>query len=280
MKAMIISILFILLAPSQQSFAEEKSRYYETYKVTTLIPPYKYEAMIYEPKIEKIKAILIISHTLSASDSIEGADAQYFSKNGFVVIVPFLFETELNKLFPDTEKLDADFLRPIASVNNFIDIAETKLKLRPNLPIFAMGASQGAITTITLTASITRIRAAWSAVGGGDLPHIFARSDVSTLVKFRNNHMSILQINNLDEYENYLRDHLTNDPTIFCKDIKVPFHQTIATHDTAVPTRTQELLAKECPPHEIQRLNLSHTGGSMTVVRDQEKIKEFFEAEL
>lgn len=280
MKAIIINILFILIIPSQPIFAEEKSRYYNTYEVKIQIAQYDYKAMIYEPKMEKIKAILIISHTLGKSNSIEGSNAQYFSQHGYVAIVPYVFDSELDKLLPDTEKLDNDFLRPIPSVKSFIAIAESKFHLPKDLPIFALGASQGGITTLILTAYIPRIKAAWAAVGGGDLPYIYAHSDSSGVVKFRTNHMRFLNITDNNEYEAYLRANLKNDPVIVCREIKVPFHQTIALRDTTVPTVTQELLADQCPPHEIQRLQLTHTGGTLTTVTDRQKIKDFFEAEL
>lgn len=72
--------------------------------------------------------------------------------------------------------------------------------------------------------------------------------------------------------------YLHNDPALSCKDIKVPFHQTIALRDTGVPTVTQELLARECPPHSIIRYNYNHEAGTMTTVLMRKKIYEFFES--
>ena len=275
---MIISILFILLTPSQPTFAEEYFNDFKAIEVKTQIAQYEYKAIIYEPLKEKIKAILIISHSLSDKNSIEEANAKYFSKHGFAVITPLLFLTEIDKLLPDTERLDSDFLRPIKSVKNFIEIAELKLDLKKDLPIFALGASQGGITTLILTANNSRIKAAWQAVAGGDLPYIYSHSDVDKLIKFRKNHMLTLGITSVYEYENYLRANLKNDPLVECKGIKVPFHQVIALKDSSVPTVTQEMLVKECPKHYVERFYLSHIGGSMSTITMREKFREFFES--
>lgn len=281
MKMMFLTILFILLTPNQQtSAAEIKSRYYDTYEVKTIVEQYDYEAIVYEPKLQKIKAILVISPTIGNYDSIEGANAQFFAKNGYAVIVPYPIPTELQKPMPDMNRLDSDYYRPIVSAISFINLIGSKLNLPESTPVFALGGSQGGITSVLLASHIPRIKAAWVAAAGGDLPHIYARSDVSAIVKFRTNHMRTLGMSDPGEYERFLRGWLHNDPAISCKEMKAAFHQTIALKDTSVPTVTQELLAKECPRHQILRLNLSHSAGTLTVVTMREKIKEFFEAHM
>ncbi len=281
MKMMFLTILFILLNPlTQTSAAENRSRYYNTYEIKTTVEQYQYEAIVYEPKLQKIKAMLVISPTIGNYDSVEGANAQYFAKNGYLVIVPYPFITELQKPMPDLNQLDSDYYRPVVSTISFINLVIARFNLPENISVFALGGSQGGITTILLASHIPRIKAAWTAVAGGDLPHIYAHSDVVAIVKFRTNHMKTLGITDPFEYEKLLRSWLHNDPAISCKEIKIPFHQTIALKDISVPTATQELLARECPPHQILRLNLSHSAGTLTVVTMREKIKEFFEAHM
>lgn len=261
-----------------QDFQEIKSRHYETFEIKTKVEAYEYEAIVYKPIDTPIKAMLVIYPTIGGYDSIEGSNGQYFAKRGYVVIIPYPFITELNKPNPDMDQLDSDYYRPVVSVISFINFVEFKLSLNPNLPVFALGASQGGITSILITAYVPRIKAAWIAVAGGDLPHIYARSTVIQIREFRERHMKTLGITSVDRYETYLRGYLHNDPARSCKDIKVPFHQTIALKDTGVPTVTQELLAKECPPHEIKRYNLGHEAGTLTTVLMRKKIYEFFES--
>lgn len=278
MKMMILNILFILLIPTRQLFAEEEaSRYYDTYVHRTTVDQTVYEAIFYVPKLQKARAIVIISPTIGNYDSIEGANAHFFAKNGYVAIVPYPIPTELQQPKPDTAQLDKDYFRPITSAASFISLAESKFRLPENLPLYAMGASQGGITTVLLTSHIPRIKAAWVAVGGGDLPHIYAQSTVKEIISFRTNHMRTLGFTDQNKYEKYLKSSLKNDPAFSCTKIKVPFHQTIALRDTSVPTVSQELLAKKCPKHDIIRLNLSHGAGALTIVTMQEQIMEFFE---
>jgi dienelactone hydrolase len=280
MKMMILNILFILLTPSQAFSAEEKIRSYNTYEVKTQVEKNSYEAMVYEPKNKKIKAILIISPTISNVDSIEGANAQYFAKRGYLVLVPYPFMTELNSPNPDMDILDSDYYRPVVSAISFINLVDAKFKLPLNLPVFALGASQGGIMTVLIAAYIPRVKAAWIAVAGGDLPHIYAYSDVPAIVKFRIGHMKTLGISEALAYEIYLRSYLKNDPALSCKKIGIPLHQIIATRDTSVPTVTQEYLARECPAHSILRLKLSHSAGALTTVIMREKILDFFESTI
>ncbi len=275
MKAVSI-ILFCFLFTSFSIPTEPEKKDYDTYEIKTRVENYEYEAIVYKPKAN-IKAILVISPTIGGYDSVEGSNAQYFSNRGYLVIVTYPFLTELNQPHPDMNKLDSDYYRPVVSVISFINLVDFKFRLPPNLPVFALGASQGGITTVLLVSHIPRIKAAWMAVGGGDLPHIYARSTIVPIKEFRERHMKTLGMVNVDVYETYLRGYLKNDPAVSCKEIKVPFHQTIALKDTVVPTASQELLARECPPHEITRYNLGHEAGTLTTVLQRKKIMEFFE---
>jgi dienelactone hydrolase len=276
----IISILFTLIIFNQPTFAEEDIRSYNTYEVTTTVGKNIYEARFYRPIQQKIKAILVISRTLSKSQAVEDSNAKYFAKNGYAVIVPYLFLTELNKPFPDIDQLDSDYYRPVVSAISFINLAEVKLKLPQGLPVLAMGASSGGIVSILLAAYIPRIKAIWVAVAGGDLPHIYAHSDVKQIVKFRQNHMKALGMTDPFRYETYLRSYLKNDPAQSCREIKIPFHQTIALRDTSVPTVNQKLLEKVCPTHKVLRLNLTHAHGILTTVTMRKEIKDFFESAI
>jgi hypothetical protein len=276
-----ITLIFTLLfqTPSWADEASDlKSNRYKVYNLSTEVNSSPYYAKIYHPTKLKIKSLLLIFPTINGVTSIEQSNAQYFSKRGYLVIVVEQFPTQLNNPSPDMEKLNADYFRPALAAISFINAITQKLNLPEALPVFALGASQGGIYTLITTAHVPRITASWAAVIGGDFPNIYAHSDVEQIEKFRKNHMRILGITCQNAYEDYLRAYLKNDPTISCKEIKVPFHQTIALRDTSVPTRTQELLVDECPPHDVSRKNLGHKAGAVTTVTERKKIMEYFDS--
>lgn len=271
-----ISLIFTLTSMAPSGASDQKSQNHETFPIHLNIESVNYSATVYVPNKTTIKAMLIISPSIDGVTVLEISNANYFSKQGYVVIVPELFKTELVSPTPDAEKLNSDYYKSVFSSIGFINYTDQKLNLSPDLPIFALGSSQGGIFTILLAAYIPRIKAAWFAVAGGNLPYIYAHSEVKQIVKFRNTHMKNLGINNKFEYEDYLRIYLKNDPAISCKDITVPFHQTIALRDDSVPTSTQELLVDECPPHNVSRHNVNHTAGAVTPINDRRKIIDFF----
>lgn len=250
---------------------------FKIFNIETVVENQKYLATVLQPSKLPIKSLLIISPSIRGINTVEKSNAQYFSTHGYLVILPHLFYTELNSKTPDTNKVDSDYFRATKAAISFVDLMEKKLNLPEGLPVFALGSSLGGINTIILTANYPRIKAAWTAVAGGDLPYIFAHSDIDEIKNFRANHMKVLQLSDVFQYEDYLRASLVNDPLKSCQDIHVPFHQTIALRDTVVPTITQERLAKECPPHSVIRKNLIHSTGSMTVVIMQKEVKAFFE---
>lgn len=276
MKLFIILFIFHLFSFTP-SMARDKGRDYEVFQIETQSDSVKYKADVYRPLSRRIKYMLIISPTIDGITSLEVSNAQYFSKRGYVVIIPHPYQTQLSRPRPDVEKLNSDFYSPAISAIALINAVDHKLNLPQTTPIFTLGASQGGISSLIITATVPRVKALWFAVGGANLPYIFAHSEVEQLVKFRNNHMRILGMSNPKKYEEYLRIYLLNDPAIICKDITVPFHQTIATRDLSVPTITQELLVKECPQHSVSRKNVNHVSGSLSTVLDRQEIMEFFE---
>lgn len=283
MKLFMISLIFTLLSqtPAWASELPDTNKAQDDYSIfdmKTEVNSTTYVAHIYRPTKLKIKALLIISPTIKGMTSIEESNAQYFSKRGYLVIATEQFITQLNSPNPDPEKLNADYYKPVLSAISLINAVDQKLNLPETLPVFALGASQGGIFTLIIAAHVPRVKGAWFAVGGGDMAHIYAYSDVVELEKFRKNHMRILGMTKMKDYENYLRLYLKNDPTISCKEITVPFHQTIALRDTSVPTSTQELLVDECPPHSVSRKNMNHAAGTVTTVIERKEIEEYFDA--
>ncbi|MBY0415039.1 MAG: hypothetical protein K2Q18_12790 [Bdellovibrionales bacterium] len=279
MKILIVNFIFILFF-SPQTFADNnnnsRTNSYNVYEVSTKIGEVLYKAMLYAP-LRKAKYILVLSPTIAGIKPNELANAQFFGNHGYAVIIPYPYYTELANPTPNVQKLDIDYFLPVTVSVTFVELIEQKLQLPNDIPVFALGASQGGITTIIIASHYSRIKAAWISVGGGDMPYIYAYSNSEAITKFRINHMKYLGLTDQKIYENFLRANLIQDPGKSCKNINVPIHQTIASRDDVVPTKTQELLVKECPPHEVIRKNLNHSAGIMTNVLMQEEIKEFFE---
>lgn len=278
-----ISLIFTLLSqtPAWASELPDNNKGRDDYSISELkteVNSTTYKAHIYRPTKLRIKALLLISPTIKGVTSIEESNAQYFSKRGYLVIMTHQFKTELNSPNPDAEKLNADYYKPVLAAISLINAVDQKFNLPETLPVFTLGASQGGIFTVIITAHVPRVKGAWFAVGGGDLAHIYAYSEVEELIKFRQNHMRILGMTKMKDYENYLRMYLKNDPTISCKEITVPFHQTIALRDVSVPTSRQELLVDECPPHSVSRKNMNHAAGTVTTVIERKEIEAYFDS--
>ncbi|MEA9357482.1 hypothetical protein SHI21_14740 [Bacteriovorax sp. PP10] len=283
MKTLIAITLFTILTQTYAAdsvTAVDSKRHYDIYQMKTEIPEGNFEASIYLPTTTKIKAMLVLTPTIAGVTIIEKSNAQYFSKAGYLIIIPLPYKSEVDSAKPDIVKLDDEFYKPAFAADSFIALSETKFKLPVNLPVFAMGASQGGIRTLIIASHSARITASWFATAGGDFPAIYARSVVEKIASFRMKHMKVLGITDPREYEIYLREHLTHDPATACADIKTPFVQTMTLRDDKVPTANQELLVKSCPEHMILTLNTGHVAGSLSTVNWRHKIRRFFEESL
>ncbi len=281
MKTSAVILFLTILSPASQASFYEVKRVEETVTYrsgqTSLeyLDTFKVEADFYHPRKKPI-ATIILFPTISGVGPIEILTARYFSRQGFLVIVPLPFLGEVDKKNPDTERLNFDFDRPSVVALKLIERSEKMYSLSKQLPVFALGSSQGGIRTVGLTAFSSRIKAAWFAVAGGDFPYIYARSEVDGIMKFRKTHMDILGLSNIDQYEDYLRSNLTQDPLYSCAKINVPIIQVIALKDTKVPTKTQLALEAACPDHKVYRINAGHVSGSASILLMRSEIRKFF----
>lgn len=247
------------------------------FKIETSVGTEKYEGIVYRPE-NGIKAVMLISATIGGVDALEERNADYFSKHGYLVIIICPFKTEIYNPHPQTAKLDEDYFRPVTAATSLVEAVDKKLKLKPTLPLFAIGASQGGIYTIVQASHFPRIRGSWIAVAGGDLPHIYSQSMIKPIADFRANHMRELKLDSTLMYEFYLQRNLKNDPLKSCQNLKSNVMQVIALRDDIVPTESQERLASECPPHDVMRMNLNHGSGTLTLYLLRAKIKDYFDA--
>lgn len=237
-----------------------------------------YSGIYYFSTKKAPKAILVLYPTISGLSILEKNIASYFAKNNFLVLIPLPYLSEISHPTPDIDRLNAEYLKPVESVKNLLTAIESNSPHLSTLPLFAMGASQGGIRSILLTANYSRVKATWFSVAGGNFPNVYAHSEVEKIKQFRERHKKVLKLNSNEEYENYLKENLSDDPIYDCQKINVPLVQIIALKDTKVPTSTQEDLAKACPEHKIIRLNKGHVAGSIANALKKEEARAFFES--
>lgn len=234
------------------------------------------EADFYRPSETKAKAILYLFPTINGPSPLEKTTARYFVRRGFAVIIPAPLGLELNIEKPDTNQLDRDYFKPSAAAEQMIKAADKILNSSYELPVFALGASQGGIRTVGLTAESSRIKGAWFAVAGGNFPLVYATSQVEKIQTMRNNHMKALGLTEAKDYENYLRENLKNDPLYSCQKINVPVVQVIALQDDKVPTSTQLEMNSQCPIQKTITIKGGHVSGVSTIYFYRQAIREFF----
>ncbi len=280
MKTLIIISVTFFFSYSIYASDSDPSGNYKSYNVKSTLDETEYSGKVFKPLNTSTKFILLIPPNIAGLTSLEYTMGSYFASNGYLVLMTNEFKSELSSQSPDTQKADSDFLKLATGPLHLLSIVEKTFDLPKDLPVFLLGASQGAIASIMIASEFPRARAMWFTVGGGDLPKIYSTSLVPQVVQFRINHKRVLGIKGNSDYEAYLRANLKNDPGIACKNISMPFHQTIALYDDMVPTQTQEYLVDNCPPHQIKRVRTDHIFGANTLIGDREEIKDFFESSI
>lgn len=281
MKLLMLVTLNLFFSFSLYAYAEEEpSGHYEIHHINTVVDSTTYRATVLKPLNSEIKYILVISPNIVGATGLEHTSGAYFSQHGYLVVMTHLFDSELSAKKPNTQKADSDYFKFAIGTDALLKVVDQKFSLPETMPVFGLGSSQGAIASIIVASQNPRFKAIWTAVGGGDLPEIYAHSLVPQVAKFRYNHMRVLGLKENNAYEQYLRSNLKNDPGISCKSLTIPFHQTIALYDDMVPTVTQEYLVDQCPPHSVKRLKVDHILGALTVVADREDVKAFFESSI
>ena len=269
-----IITLFVLVTTTQAwAFIFQVEKIEE--RVTYGNEVFKTEANVYLPKKSDIQGLIYLFPTINGPSILEKTTARYFARRGFAVIIPEPVGLELNINDPDVRVLDRDYFKPSASAIKLISVVDQKLK--KEVPVFALGASQGGIRALGLAAESTRVQGAWFAVAGGNFPYVYATSKVEKITTLRQNHMAKLGISDPLDYESYLRQNLKNDPLYSCEKIRVPFVQVIALKDDKVPTSTQIELKEACPNHKVIEVNGGHLEGVGTLYFQRAKILDFFQ---
>jgi dienelactone hydrolase len=276
MKTLTKITLLLTLNFLASGYAQAKNEY-KTVDIKVVISQEAFEATTYNPIGVKPKAILIITPTIGGISSVEKSNADYFAKRGYFVILTHPFVFEMQNPTPDIAKMDDDFFKPTFANEAFLVLVEKKFGLKEDLPVVALGASQGGIITLVLAAQMPRIKASWIFVAGGDFPSLYAYSQVPKMILYRNNHMRHLGFEKVSEFKEFLRNNLKNDPLNVCRDIKGQLVQVIATRDTYVPTANQELIASKCPTNKVMRHKVTHQSGVLLSLNQRKDIMEYFD---
>lgn len=248
---------------------------YQTNLTTDLHGSEQIEAHVYYPLQNSNKKIIYLTPTISGVTPLEKTLASFFVNKGYVVIIPLPFKSEIDNPIPDVKRLDEEFLKPAVVAKKLISDLENLLKINSNSSLFLVGASQGGFRSLVLASQIN-VAASWIVTAGSDFASIYSQSKVKKVVTFRENHMRALRMTDLNEYEVYMRENLTNDPSIICQKIESPFVQVIALKDTKVPTENQLRLINDCPAHKTIKLDVGHLKASLSTITVREKIHAYF----
>ncbi|MEQ1721835.1 MAG: hypothetical protein ABL930_01575 [Pseudobdellovibrio sp.] len=136
------------------------------------------------------------------------------------------------------------------------------------LKIGLFGVSLGGILGSVAYGVIPEISAATLLVNGGDVPFILAYSDQSSIIKLRTARMAEQGFKTFEQYETYLRQHLTIDPLHFAKlidpnTVKLFLSKT----DKSVPSVKQmEYYDALGAPKETSFYSLSHINTIFSVM--------------
>jgi hypothetical protein len=278
---MIVSFNLLALLASEVKALEvklikEKRSYTESF-ITTSLDGEKIEAHLFSSRtdLKAEKKILYLTPTISGVSPLEKSLAKYFSKLGYLVIVPLPYKSEIENISPDIKRLDIEFLKPAKVAKNLIDNVKARFHLPVETKIYLLGASQGGFRSLTIASELD-VSASWIVTAGADFASIYAYSKVKKVEAFRKNHMRILQLTDAKEYEKYLRENLSNDPALICQNVKTPFVQVIALKDDKVPTANQLKLLESCPAHEVIKLEVGHLSASLSTIKMRKRIHHFF----
>jgi hypothetical protein len=120
------------------------------------------------------------------------------------------------------------------------------------------GASRGAIISSYLAEWIPEIRAAFVVAGGGNLPEIFAYTDLKELTDLKRVRQEEFSLPRDDKaYYQFMRQHVHHDPQ-FVRAGLANSHFITLKQDKTVPFHTQLLLAQVWGAHTVEvfpRLN-------------------------
>lgn len=105
------------------------------------------------------------------------------------------------------------------------------------------GVSLGGILGSFVMSTQSNISVGYFIVAGGDIPHILAYSEQGEIKKIRQKRMTEQNLQSQDEYEDFLRQHITFDPLDTAATmLPATLQMVVATKDKSVPSQNQEYL--------------------------------------
>lgn len=127
-------------------------------------------------------------------------------------------------------------------------VKATKAMIRDDLnmneeKVGVFGVSLGGILSAFVMSTQPDLSAGYFVVAGGDIPNILAFSEQDKITSIRRKRMKEENLQSKEEYEAFLRQHMTMDPVDMARTM-VPetLRMVVATRDDVVPTFNQEML--------------------------------------
>lgn len=144
-----------------------------------------------------------------------------------------------------------------------------------------LGVSLGGILSSFVMATQQEIAAGYFVVAGGDVPEILATSQQEEIAIIRDKRMKEQNLATADDYEDYLRQHITIDPIdISITMMPETLRMVIASEDRNVPTPNQWALHRAFGEPENDLLDLGHLDAilnSLLPGKKRREIARFFQ---
>lgn len=235
-----------------------------------------FEYVFYKAKRKRQENLLVLLPTISGVTALEHTLARYFVKKGLDVVIPVSLVRDF-KFGPETVKaMDEGFWRSIIQTKSILDDLR---KLNTYKETFVMGGSQGGTRAAMLLGQNLNINKAYTFVGGGDFPTIFAESDVKQVKKLRDAHKKALGFKSNARYKIYLERELKFDPSEFCGLRKADMRMVVALKDTSVPTSTQQSLWEGCGRPPKKEIKTGHVRGVLSMWWYRKDVFSYFTQE-
>lgn len=198
----------------------------------------KYDVTItyYRVKGNQPRPLVLCLPIMDGKNVVARIFANYLASKGYHTAIVHKQHEMFNELTADNYKalLNLGLEQIVYNHMQALDWLETRPEIDASR-IGVAGISMGSIKALLLTAYDSRIRCAFAALTGGDLPDILSYSDDGGVVRTREQILANTELS-LDELREDLRQHITHDPILLA-----PYIQTeqvmliLASLDTTVP---------------------------------------------
>ena len=213
-----------------------------TLNVTDPMDSTSHKITVYQrvPNTTVAVPVVIVVPTIDGITALEPHVASKLCSAGMASIIALLHDNRQPTTVPAWEHEDQVNRAEILGLRILLSYAESNKKFAPN-KIGMLGLSLGGIITSMMAGlEPTRLRAAVSAMGGGNLAFILSHSANVRIKELRERRMNAAGLLDEEQYEDALRQHIRYDPLYFTPDAdRQRILMAISTVDTKVPSPSQ-----------------------------------------